>query len=190
MTLAQDLLAAKKEAWQKVLERDKFRFDESNGGVLFSISQFRADCEVHMIFNPKKWFKMTFKFVRDGKDILTLEGHTGSAFRTAGNVMYFAHVPLGTSGCTVTAHDMTTGKKLWETKLGAVGNPPHSAYNNRVTMGLSHLFELDKKKGEGIVSITGRESYGDYVEILDRETGTVLAHKIYRQGFGEAKEKK
>jgi hypothetical protein len=53
-------------------------------------------------------------------------------------------------------------------------------------MGLSSLHELDKE-GEGVVSITGRESHGDYVEILDRATGKVLAHKVYRQGFGPAK---
>jgi hypothetical protein len=32
---------------------------------------------------------------------------------------------------------------------------------------------------KGIVSIAGRESYGDYAEILDRETGKVLAHNVY-----------
>jgi len=181
-----DPLAAKKAAWQKTLEREPFRFSESNEGILSSLSQYGGNCQVHMIHDPAKWGGLGFKFVRDGKELLSLEGHTGSSFRTAGNVLYFAHFPRSSSGCTVTAHDLTTGNKLWETKLSGVGTPMHSAYSNRVTMGLSSLHNLDKK-GEGIISITGRESYGDYVEILDRRTGKVLAHRIYRQGFGAAK---
>ena len=183
---APDPLAAKKAAWEKVLGQMTFRFSESDAGVLFSLTQYGGDCKVHMVFDPKKWWRLTFQFERDGKDILTLDGHQGSVFRTVKNVLYFAHFPPGDCGCTVAAYDLTTGKKLWETKLNAVGTPLHSAYFNRVTMGLSSLPELDKE-GEGIVSITGRESFGDYVEILDRNSGKVLAHKVYRRGFGPAK---
>jgi hypothetical protein len=181
-----DPLAAKKEAWQKTLERMPFRFSESDAGVLFSLSQYGGDCKVHMIYDPKERWRLTFRFERDGKEVLALHGHTGSVFRTVKNVLYFAHFPTASSGCTVAAYDLTTGKKLWETKLSAVGTPSHSAYSNHVTMGLSSLHDLDKD-GEGIVSITGRESFGDYIEILDRGSGKVLAHKVYRQGFGSSK---
>jgi hypothetical protein len=58
----------------------------------------------------------------------------------------------------------------------------HTAYRNQVTMELSSFTEVGKE-GEGAIKITGRESYGDYIEVLDRATGKVLAHKIYRQGF-------
>jgi len=179
-------LAAKKEAWQKALEDMTFRFSESDAGVLYSLSQYSGDCKLHMIYDPKERGQLTFKFERDGKEVLTLPGHTGSVFRTVKNLLYFAHFPTYSSGSTVAAYDLTTGKRLWETKLNAVGNPSHSAYGNKVTMGLSSLHDLDKE-GEGIVSITGRESFGDYIEILDRSTGKVLAHKVYRQGFGPAK---
>jgi hypothetical protein len=178
-------LAQRKETWKKVLERDPFQFHEANVGVLYSLSQYGGDCEIHMIHYPKQPFRKTFKFIRDGKEILSLEGHTGSAFRTVGNTLYFAHVPLGTSGCTVSAHDLTTGKKLWETNLSAVGTPSHSKYSNEVTMGVATFFE--HRKGEGAISITGRESFGDYIEILDRQTGQVLGHKIYRQGLENPK---
>ena len=101
-------------------------------------------------------------------------------FRTEKNVLYFAHFSTSSQGCTVTAHDLDSGKKLWETKLSAIPLADHSAYSNMVTMGLSSLSGTEEKH-EGIVSITGHESYGDYIEILDRETGEVLAHKVYRQ---------
>ena len=53
-------------------------------------------------------------------------------------------------------------------------------------MGLSSLGGVEKDS-EGVVYIDGRESNGDYSEILDRKTGTLLAHKIYRQGFAQPK---
>ena len=70
--------------------------------------------------------------------------------------------------------------------MNAAGMVAHSAYSNEVTMGLLSLTGTENAD-EGIVSITGRESYGDYVEMLDQKTGRVLAHKVYREGFGKAK---
>jgi len=179
-----DRLKVRGEAWQKILERDPFRFSESEADVWFALSQFGGKCQIHMIYDPAEKWGITFKFVQGDKELLTIQGHTKSAFRTEHNVLYFAHFPPWSSGCVVTAHDLGTGRKLWETRLSAVGTPQHSAYRNKVTMGLSSLTGTEEKD-EGIVSITGRESYGDYVEILDRETGKVLAHKVYRQGFGK-----
>jgi hypothetical protein len=182
-----DPLATKKEKWQKQLEETKFQFAKDQAGLMYSLSQcIRGDYKIHMIYDPKTWWMMTFKFERDGKELLTIEGHDRSVFRIDGNVLYFAHFPTSTSGCTVTAYDLSTGKKLWETRLDAVGCPSHFAYMNQVTMDWSGLPELDKE-GEGSIKITGRESFGDYIEILDRNTGKVLAHKIYRTGFAAPK---
>jgi len=178
-------LTAKKEAWQKKLDSGKFSFPESPPSVLASVTQFRGDCEIHMIFDPKKR-GFRFKFERDGKEIVTLSGHTESSFRTGGKVLYFAHNPTTSFGCKVSAHDLTNGKKLWETTLSAVGAVSHFGYDNDVMLHLTSLDKLDKE-GEGCVYITGRESYGDYIEILDRRTGDVLARKVYRQGFGRSK---
>ena len=182
---AADPLVAKKAAWQQVLERDKFRFSETNTGVMFSLTQYRGDCRIHLIHDPKKQGLM-FRFERDGKDVLTFYGHPESVFRTVENTLYFAHFSPSSCGCTVAAYDLTTGKKTWETRLTAIGDLNHSGYLNQVTMGVSRLTDLDKE-GEGVVSITGRESSGDYIEILDRATGKVLAHKVYRKEFGPAK---
>jgi hypothetical protein len=183
-----DPLAAKKEKWQKQLEDTKFHFSKDQAGVMYSLSQcIRGDYKIHMIYDPKTWWMMTFKFERDGKELLTIDGHDRSVFRIDGNVLYFAHFPPLSSGCTVTAHDLTTGKRLWETRLNAIGDIDHSKYRNEVTMDLVNLTGLDKE-GEGSVCITGRESYGDYCEVLDRNTGKVLAHKTYRQGSGVTKQ--
>jgi hypothetical protein len=175
-----DILAAKKIAWQAKLEAEPFRFDETEADVLFSLSQYSGDCKLHTIRDSKHW--LILKFERDGKDILTLDLQGCNVFRVANNVLYIAELSMMTCGCTVVAYDLTTGQKRWETKLGAVGMVSHSVYLNQVTMSLSSLPELDHDD-EGVVSITGSEGYGDYVEILDRRTGKVLAHKIYREGY-------
>jgi hypothetical protein len=130
---------------------------------------------------PQSW-QITFKFVKDGKELLVINGHTRSVFRTRNNVLFFAHFPVAGSGCVVSAHDLSTGKELWKTTLSAVGTPKHSMYSNEVTMGLSGTTGADGKD-EGVVSITGRGSFGDYIEIPDETTGKVLARKVYRRGF-------
>src|SRR5206468_2871000 len=127
-----------------------------------------------------------FEFVRQGKPLFAIEGHTGSVFGADKDVLYFAQFSRCGSGCTVVAHELTTGAKLWETKLSAVGTPQHSAYLNQVTMGVSKTPGGDSED-ERVLFITGRESFGDYVEVLDCKTGTPLAHKVYRQGFAPIK---
>ncbi len=182
-----DPLAAKKVKWQKQLEETKFQFAADQTGLMYSLSQYiQGNYKIHVIYEPNLWRNMTFKFERDGKEALTVSGHAHSVFRIDGNVLYFAHFPTNTAGCTVAAYDLAAGKELWKTQLNAVGFPPHSVYQNEVTLDWSGLPGLDKE-GEGSIKITGRESVGDYIEILDRTTGKVLAHKIYRSGFAVPK---
>jgi hypothetical protein len=71
------------------------------------------------------------------------------------------------------AYDLTSGRELWQSTLKGIGGVKYSAYRNLVNMGLA---------GEAI-SIQGHESYGDYLEILDRKTGKRLAHRVFRKGF-------
>lgn len=171
-------LAAKKESWQKRLDQMTFTFPETSAGLLFSLAQYRGDCKVHMIFDPKA-SDFAFKFERGGVDVVALRGHSGSVFRNAGNVLFFGHFTSSSSGCSVAAYDLNTGEKLWATRLRAIGNPPHLAYSNEVTMTLPSL----EKDGERVVLITGRETLGDYIEVLDLATGDILANKIYRNGL-------
>jgi hypothetical protein len=177
-----DQVAARGEAWQKNLDESKFEFNEAQASFLYSLSQFGGKCQIEMIYDPARSSNLTFKFVRDGKELFTIEGHKSSVFLAYHDVLYFAEFAPWDSGCVVTAHNLDTGEKLWETRLKAVGTPEHSAYVNEVTMALSALPHEEKPD---VVFITGREGYGDYREVLDIKTGEILAHKIYRQGFGK-----
>lgn len=182
---AADPLAAKKAAWQKKLESEKFNFTGSKAGLEYSKSEYRGDRKITVTNGPIWAWSCGLKLERDGKIILDCAD--ASAFRVVDNVLYLANAGSRTCGCKVVAYDLTTGKMIWETGLRAAEGPEfHSAYANQVTMDLSHLKELDKE-GDGAIVVTGHESYGDYVDILDRRTGKFLAHKLYRQGFGEPK---
>jgi hypothetical protein len=177
-----DRLNIRKAAWQEVLEGEEFHFVQSDVGLVYLLSQFGGDCQVHMVYDPAKSWAMTFKFVRRGKAAVTIEGHTESVFRAEGDLVWFAHFPRSTSGCAVSAHDLSTGQEIWRTKLRAVGNPEHSKYENRVAIYLSRLTAVERGD-EGVVVIVGHESYGDYKEVLDQKTGALLAHKTYRKGY-------
>jgi WD40 repeat protein len=178
-----DPMAVRKKIWQEVLEEKKFHAPAVDRGLLYALSQFRGKCQIHMVYDPAgaKRYRLTFKFVRDGKEVLSLVGHEHSVFRESGNTLYFARFPTGAHGCKVTAHDLTNGKQLWETRLRAIDVRSHSAYSNRVALALDGVGDL--KNGPDVVVVTGRESFGDYMEVLDCKTGTALAHKIYRKGF-------
>ena len=109
-----------------------------------------------------------------------MDGHFRSAFRADREVLFFAHVPEGGCGGAVSAHDLRTGAGLWRTTLEAIGSFDHSAYDNKATMDLTRLPGVDAED-EGAVVVTGTETCGDYVEVLDRKTGKRLAHKVYRR---------
>ena len=177
-----DPLATKKLDCQSLLNRTKFDSFRSDGGLLRSLSDYGGACTIHMIYKPKPAEQgLTIKFERAGKEIVSLAGQTWSEFRVGGNVLYFARYGKGSAGCTVIAHDLTSGEKLWETNLGVVNPMGHSAYHNHVTMEVWKLFATPE--GDGAVIICGRESHGDYVAMLDQRTGVVLAQRVYRIGF-------
>jgi hypothetical protein len=95
----------------------------------------------------------------------------------------FAQYSTSSCGCRVIAFDTTTGAKRWETDLQAAGQIPHSAYSNQVTMRLAP----DTPTGTPATNpsdwhslmITGTEGAGNYVEVLDTESGAELAHRKF-----------
>lgn len=176
-------LSARKDAWQQRLEHQKFLFPESYWGLMVSLREHNADCQLHIVFDPKDKWTMEYRFVRDGKQTLSLKGHTGPAFTSHENVLYFADFSLDSMGCNVSAYDLDSGERIWETTLAHEKPGGHSAYRNLVLIRMSRKNEvIDEAEGSSVI-VTGRESYCDYVEVLDAKTGEMLALKNYRVGF-------
>jgi hypothetical protein len=176
-----DRIALRSEAWKQSLDRQTFQFPTpENNDLLYYLSQFGDDCQVHIVYTRPGFPMLTLRFERDGKELATIRGHTASVFRAEDRVLYFAHFWWNGNGCTVSAHNLESGQKLWETELKGVGSAVHSAYRNDVAIELSRLTGTEGPD-EGVVYIKGRESKGDYIEVLDRKTGQLLANKIYRE---------
>jgi hypothetical protein len=176
-------LPVRSAAHQKALDGDRsFAFSEDDASMLFSLSQFAGNCQVHMIYDPTDSAHITFRFVRGEKKLIEVKGHTRSVFRAKGNVLYFAHFNTGSQGGVVTAHNLDSGTKLWETKLKGIRGIGHSGYSNLLTIYVDSRRGIDEK-GEASVYISGHEGFGDYVEILDADTGKMMAHKVYREGW-------
>ncbi len=138
-----DPLSARKAGWQNLLDGATFKFPESRSGLWYSLTQYPAEGQVHIIYDRREPWPMIFKFVRDGKDVVTVKGHAQSQFHSEGNVLYFADFFPSSTGCSVAAYDLANGKQLWETKLSAMGNPGHSAYRNQVVLGVGKLGPVD-----------------------------------------------
>ena len=156
--------------WQKRIDEEPHpKFNDSEGSVLSSLRYYRGKCQIQMTYDPANVEELTFKFVRDGKEILILEGHFYSVFRMDGDVLFFAKFDVTDCGCELVAYDLSTGQKLWSTQLKGVGLFDHSLYRNVINMDLA----------PGVVWVTGFEGGGDYIEIVDEKTGKPLAHRVF-----------
>ncbi len=186
-TRADDPLKERKKAWQGELDAvPEFVFHKEWANPLQSLIGHGADCEIRITREPKQPVQelgnlLTFEFVRDGKVILTLRGSIWTVFRAVKDRVYFAIYHPATMGGDIAAYDLTTGKRLWQTRLEAAGYIQHSAYMNLINMSMS-----ERPNEDPVVWITGQETYGDYMEVLDAKTGTRLAHRLFRQGWESA----
>jgi hypothetical protein len=174
----------RKAGWQKLLDGTQYQIPEYYSALLRSLGQFEGNAKVHVVFDPKDKWRIDYKFFRDDREVLSLRGHDQSAYAAKGNDLYFAEYSSASMGCTVVAYDLTTGKEQWRTKLHQAQPLGHSAYRNLVSVRISTKGEGGEAAGGAAIVITGKESYCDYVEVLDRKTGESLALKNYRVGFG------
>lgn len=159
----------RKEHWETVLKTRIFSFDPSRCDLMYSISNYKGDGQVHLIYDPKKTGKYELKFMNGDKQILEINGHRNSGFVANGDELFFAQYSTGTDGCTVVAYDLSTGRQRWKTKLKGVQAGVHFAYSNKVIISLE----------TEVVTVMGHESKGDYIEVVDRKNGETLANRIY-----------
>ena len=115
-----------------------------------------------------------FRFLRDGRPILFVEGNEKTLFRDRGGVVYFVR-PADTGG-TASAYDLTTGRELWSAKLKAVPGWGAKGYVNRVALRIRPSAWAGKGAND-LVEVIGSETAGDYVESFDCESGRRVGHE-------------
>ncbi len=171
-------LTKRQEWWQAKLDGSPFVFWEHEADVWYSLAQYLSEPKIEIIADKKNNYGFTFEVIHDGKAIVKIHRGGVMVFRVADDTLYLAEWGRSGSGCVVAAYDMRTGKKRWKTSMDAVqcGAGSYTATGNEVTM------DLGDNDDPNTIIITGHASYGDYVEVLDRNTGRVLAKKAYRLG--------
>jgi hypothetical protein len=98
------------------------------------------------------------------------ETRTTSPFAHRNGVLYSTDVHPRVAGCSVTALDLRTNRRLWSTDLKGVGLVDHTKYRNEVRM---EVLDGDTLR------VFGKESSGRYVEIVDRHSGKTVGHKVF-----------
>lgn len=177
-------MSADRTAWSELLERRSFRFRPERANLVSSMVGYSGEGVIQLTYNPKSKFGVDIKFIGNQSEPLLIAAHWDSVFIAIDNRLYFASFNGGATGCRLKAYDLLTGETLWESEeLSGFDGVGHSAYRNQVTLRASQVNEIPGEiRGDSLV-VTGHESYGDYVTIVDRESGKILASKIYRKGF-------
>jgi hypothetical protein len=97
-------------------------------------------------------------------------GRNGGILRLPeGDILAYQYHDIADSGVELTRLDADKGKRKWRTFCRELG-VPHSAYLHEVKVTLE----------ERPLKVTSRGSFGDFVELIDPQTGKQLQRKEYR----------
>lgn len=87
----------------------------------------------------------------------------GAALAADDKRLYLAEYSAIATGASVAAFELETGRAVWKTQLFGLGPISHSKYRNEVVI---------QAEGERVV-VSGWESEGKYVEVLDASDGRI-----------------
>lgn len=179
-------LAQRRSIWQEYLNSSPAKFNGYRETMLDSLSRYRGTPQVHLVFDANRPFEFDYRFVHKGREIISIRGHKHSSFCSRDNRLFFADYSPDMPGCAVVAYDLISGKELWKTKLHQEQPKAVSAYRNHVKVSLTSDPSAPGQQWEkpgNVIEVRGSETYCDYIEALDAETGASLAIKNYRVGF-------
>jgi hypothetical protein len=105
-----------------------------------------------------------------GKEICSWVENGHGVVLVRNDVLYRADYHQMSTGCAIVAFDLKAGKPLWRTSLKGLGEIDHSKYFNRVWMD-----QVDER----VLAVYGKESAGNYVELVDFKTGHTVGNKVF-----------
>jgi hypothetical protein len=160
--------------WGGAIKDREFQFDKTQAGIYVCAGAAKkAGAEVSVEGDATRG-NVELKVAQGGKPVVLL-AHAEAAFAVRDGVLYFAKFSPHANGCSVVAHDLKTGKQLWDQPLKGIGMIRHFRYSNSVIL----TVEKHPSAAAWAVVVTGWESAGKYLEVLDPKTGKQLAHKKY-----------
>ena len=155
--------------YQKAADSANWGWEDDMASPFWGISQAGEKYTIVMVSRPNERHNLTFKVLHGEKVVYTWLGHVKSVFRIQEDRLYYARFSDISSGGSVVAVDLSTGKKLWDSPLQGIGPVEHSAYRNQ--MNLDANLE--------VVWVWGNETMGRYLEFKDVTTGKTVGHRIF-----------
>lgn len=153
---------------QAAAEKKEWRWAEEQASALASARRLGDDYGMQIATTPGKPWSSTITVTRGGRAVYSWEGHPHSVFVRAGDVLYYADFNPRMTGCAIVAFDLKDEKLLWRTHLWGYPVVGHSKYSNRINL------EVGSKN----LTVYGNEAYGSYIELVDRETGKTVGHRV------------
>jgi len=133
------------------------------------IAQCAGKYDIRLVSPKDDRSSLTITVLLASREMYTWKGHRDSVFSILDDRLYYAKFHPSSSGGSIVAVDLTTGKELWRSELKALGGIRHSAYRS--------LLNLDCNRD--VVTVHGNESMGRYIEFKRVDTGETVGHKIF-----------
>lgn len=154
----------------KLVEKTPWEWADEKSLLKFSIDKHLKDYTVETT-EPAPGSGLTVNVkTEDGKEVCSFAAHTGTVLARSGDTLFVTDFGPASTGCSLQAIDLKTGKQRWKTRVKGLGPISHTKYRNRIIM------DAD---GKAIV-IRGNESAGRYIEFIDVKTGKMLANRVYK----------
>jgi hypothetical protein len=150
----------------------EFPFQMEQAGLENSIARAKGLVQARPVGNFGIGFDVDFPLASGEK--LTLPLSKVSVFTIDGQTLFVARPRYTGMGCLLEAYALTDGSMLWSRQLCGIGPGMwcHSFYSNEVNLEVTPW----------TVTVIGRESFADYLEVSSRIDGRLLAHRHYRGG--------
>lgn len=155
--------------YQKTADGAQWGWHEEMAGPLGCISQCGDKYDVRLFSSKTDRHSLSIKILSGDQEAYTWQGHPYSVFRILDDRLYYAQFHPSSSGGSIVAVDLTTGKELWKSPLKALGCISHSAYRT--------LLNLDCSRD--VVTVYGNESMGKYFEVKRTDTGETVGHRLF-----------
>ena len=156
--------------YQSNADGARWGWSEEMSTPLGSITQCGSKYDIHLLSMKDDRYGLIITVLLDDKKVYTWQGHRRSVFRILYDKLYYAKFHPSSSGGSIVAVDLNTGKEIWSSRLKGLGSISHSAYMNLMTLNAN----------TEVVTIYGNESMGRYIEIKDAATGETVGHRVFQ----------
>lgn len=158
-----------------------WRWSEEKASIDYCAKTHLPDFDVKLQFEKQYYTPVEIRN-KDGKSVYkcndangSFQSHRSIVFARWKNIIFITDFCPISTGCTIVAVNLESGKEIWRNRLFGTGPTPrlHSKYSNSINI------ETDGKR----VIVFGKESDGMYVEHLDINTGKTIANQRYEHDW-------